>query len=74
MPRDSGITLAYNVETKEEVDAVADLVRRAGGHVIKEPQNVFWGGYYAYLTDLDGYYWEVAWDPNFRYGENGLLL
>lgn len=68
-----GVTLAYNVESKEDVDAVVDLVRRAGGTIVKEPQEVFWGGYHAYFADPDGYYWEVAWGPDFKYDENGLL-
>ena len=69
----SGITLAYNVEHKEDVDAVIALVRKAGGKIVKEPQEVFWGGYHAYFSDLDGYYWEVSWGPNFKFDENGLL-
>ncbi|MGS4844662.1 VOC family protein [Streptococcus sp. W151] len=69
----SGITLAYNVEHKEDVDAVIALVRKAGGKIVKEPQEVFWGGYHAYFSDLDGYYWEVSWGPNFQFDENGLL-
>lgn len=68
-----GITLAYNVESKEEVDRTIELVRNAGGTIIKEPQDAFWGGYHAYFADLDGYYWEVAWGPNFKYDENGML-
>ncbi|MDO5045912.1 VOC family protein [Campylobacter sp.] len=69
----AGITLAYNVKSKKEVDEVIELVRKAGGVIIKEPQDVFWGGYHAYFTDLDGYYWEVVWGPDFKYDENGLL-
>ncbi|WP_338982405.1 VOC family protein [Fusobacterium nucleatum] len=69
----SGITLAYNVEKKEDVDKVIELVKNAGGKIIKEPQNVFWGGYHAYFSDLDNYFWEVVWGPDFQFGENGLL-
>ena len=69
-----GITLAYNVDTREKVDEVIELVRSAGGTIVKEPQDVFWGGYHAYFADPDGYYWEVAWGPDFRYDENGLLI
>ena len=57
----TGITLACNVEHKEDVDSVIELVRNAGGRIVKEPQNAFWGGYHAYFSDLDGYYWEVVW-------------
>ena len=69
----SGFTLAYNVEKKEDVDKVIELVKNAGGKIIKEPQNVFWGGYHAYFSDLDNYFWEVVWGPNFQFDENGLL-
>ena len=69
----SGITLAYNVEKKEDVDKVIELVKNAGGKIIKEPQNFFWGGYHAYFSDLDNYFWEVVWGPDFQFDENGLL-
>ena len=69
----SGITLAYNVEKKEDVDKVIELVKNAGGKIIKEPQNVFWGGYHAYFSDLDNYLWEVVWGPDFQFDKNGLL-
>ena len=68
-----GITLAYNVDRKEKVDEVVALVRQAGGTIVKEPQEVFWGGYHAYFADPDGYYWEVAWGPDFKYDKDGLL-
>ena len=68
-----GITLAYNVDRKEDVDKVIELVKQAGGSIVKEPQNVFWGGYHAYFADLDGHYWEVAWGPDFQFDNNGLL-
>lgn len=70
----AGITLAYNVEHKEDVDKVIELARDAGAKIIKEPQDVFWGGYHAYFSDPDGYYWEVAWGPNFKYDNNGMLV
>lgn len=70
----AGITLAYNVAKKEDVHRVIELVRKAGGTIVKEPQDVFWGGYHAYFQDLDGYYWEVSWGPNFAYDEQGMLV
>ena len=30
---------------------------------IKEPQIASWGGYSGYFKDLDGYIWEVAFNP-----------
>lgn len=70
----SGITLAYNVPNKQDVDVVIQQVRAAGGTIVKEPQSVFWGGYHAYFADLDGYYWEVVWGPQFQYDEQGMLM
>ncbi|QIB69684.1 VOC family protein [Aminipila butyrica] len=69
-----GITLAYNVEHKEDVNKVIELARNAGAKIVKEPQEVFWGGYHAYFSDLDGYYWEVAWGPDFKFDTNGMLV
>ncbi len=69
-----GITLTYNVDNKEKVDEVITLVRNAGGTIVKEPQEVFWRGYHGYFADPDGYYWEVAYGPDFKYDENGMLV
>ncbi|MPM16782.1 hypothetical protein SDC9_63164 [bioreactor metagenome] len=69
-----GITLAYNVAKKEDVEKIIELARGAGAKIVKEPQDVFWGGYHAYFADPDGYYWEVAWGPNFMYDDNGMLM
>ncbi len=68
-----GITLAYNAKKKEEVDTIVELARKAGAKIEKEPQEVFWGGYHAYFSDLDGYYWEVAWGPDFEFDEQDML-
>ncbi len=59
----SGVTLAHNVNTKEEVDAAVELAVTAGAKLIKQPQEAFWGGYSGYFADPDGYLWEVAYNP-----------
>ncbi len=43
---------------------VLALAAKAGGKVVKQAQDVFWGGHSGYFTDLDGYFWEVAWGPD----------
>ena len=70
----AGITLAYNVAEKQDVDTIIELARNAGAKIVKEPQAVFWGWYHGYFMDLDGYYWEVAWGPNFKYDKDGHLI
>lgn len=59
----SGITLAHNVASKSEVDAVLDQAVSAGAKLIKPARDVFWGGYSGYFQDPEGHYWEVAYNP-----------
>ena len=40
-----GITLAHNVGSPAEVDAVIDEARAAGARVVREGAATFWGGY-----------------------------
>lgn len=40
----SGITLAHNVKTKQEVDAIIKSLRQFGVKITKEPQAAGWGG------------------------------
>ncbi len=63
-----GITLAHNVSSEQEVDAVVAQAIAAGGSLIKQPQKVFWGGYSGYFADPDGHLWEVAYNPLFWVG------
>ena len=58
-----GITLAHNVGTKEEVDSIIRLALKVGASLVKNPQEVFWGGYSGYFADPDGHLWEVAYNP-----------
>ena len=69
-----GITLAHNVRTKEEVAQVLALAQQAGGKIVKQAQDVFWGGHSGYFSDPDGYYWEVAWGPMFTFDPSGALM
>ena len=69
-----GITLAYSAKSREEVRQIIELARKAGANIEKEPQDVFWGGYHAYFSDPDGYYWEIAYGPDFIFDENNMLI
>jgi catechol 2,3-dioxygenase-like lactoylglutathione lyase family enzyme len=66
-------TLAWNCASPEDVDAAVARVVAAGGRVVREPQNVFWGGYTAYFADPDGHLWEVAHNPDFPLDAAGRL-
>jgi catechol 2,3-dioxygenase-like lactoylglutathione lyase family enzyme len=66
-----GITLAHNVSSPQEVDAVTEAAREAGATVAREPAEVFWGGYTALVFDLDGHPWEIAHNPGWSLDEEG---
>ncbi len=57
------ITLAHNVASREEVDAVLATARRAGADDVHDGAERAWGGYTGYFADPDGFRWEVAWAP-----------
>lgn len=67
----SGITLAHNARSKDDVIAIIGRAKSAGARVLKEPQDTFWGGFSGYFADPDGYCWEVAWGPMFEFMESG---
>jgi uncharacterized protein len=69
----SGVTLAHNARSKDDVVNIVRRAESAGARVVKEPQETFWGGFSGYFADLDGYYWEIAWGPMFEFTENGEL-
>ncbi|QOD92761.1 VOC family protein [Chryseoglobus sp. 28M-23] len=59
----SPIVLAHNVPTPEAVDDALEAAVRAGGSVLRPAEHREWGGYSGYLADVDGYRWEVAYNP-----------
>ena len=63
-----GFTLAHNVASEREVDAVISQAVDAGATLVKKPGKVFWGGYSGYFRDPEGHLWEVAHNPLFWVG------
>ena len=67
------MTLALNMADREGVDAVFQTALEAGATPLKEPQQVFWGGYSGYYADPDGHVWEVAYNPYWALEDDGSL-
>lgn len=55
-------TLAHNVRTRADVDAVLAEATAAGA-AVREAEERDWGGYTGYVADPDGVHWEIAWNP-----------
>jgi hypothetical protein len=66
-----GITLAHNVGSPAEVDAVITEAERAGGTINRPPGETFWGGYAGVFGDPDGHPWEVAHNPHWTLEPDG---
>jgi len=56
-------SIAHNVASKLDVDAVMGQAGSAGAVIVKSAHDTFWGGYAGYFQDPDGHLWEVAWNP-----------
>ena len=69
----NGISVAYNTRNRAEVDSVLEHAVAAGAKLLKPAQEAFWGGYSGYFSDLDGFLWEVAWNPFFPIAEDGSI-
>ncbi len=54
------ITLAHNVRSNAEVDAILHTMEAAGGTVLQWGTRRVWGGWSGYAADPDGYRWEIA--------------
>jgi predicted lactoylglutathione lyase len=70
----SGITLAHNVRSRNEVHELVERARDLGAEVTREPAETFYGGYAAVFRDLDGHAWEVAHNPGFGLREDGRIV
>jgi uncharacterized protein len=65
-PRQGGIrlTIGIMVDSRDEVDQMAERVRQSGGRLTKEPVDAeFFEGRSAYFADPEDNYWEIAWAP-----------
>jgi len=68
-----GVTLAHNVASPAEVDAVIAEASGAGATVTREPAETFWGGYSGVFLDPDGHPWEVAHNPHWSLRPDGAV-
>ena len=68
-----GVTLAYNVGSRKEVDLVMEEAHGAGATIGREAAETFWGGYSGVFVDPEGHPWEVAHNPNWTISEDGSI-
>lgn len=69
----SGITLACNVDSRQQVDAAFTAAVAAGATAIADPVDRPWGGRSAYIADPEGNRWEIAWASSAKFDDRGAL-
>jgi len=69
-----GITLAHNVDTSDEVDAILVAAEAAGARIARSGAPTEWGGYSGVFVDLDGHPWEVAVNSGWPIADDGSIL
>ena len=69
-----GVTLAYNVRSREEVDSAMEEAHGAGATIGRAAAETFWGGYSGVFIDPDGHPWEVAHNPHWRLADDGSVI
>ncbi len=66
-----GVTLAHNVRSTAEVDAVLAEADGAGATIARAGAETFWGGYSGVFVDPDGHPWEIAHNPGWTLADDG---
>lgn len=69
-----GVTLAHNLRSKAEVDALVERARAAGATITREPARTFYGGYAGVFLDPDGHPWEIAHNPGMPLADDGSFV
>jgi len=68
-----GITLAHNVASPADVEAVLAEAVAAGATIGRPGAPSPWGGYSGVFLDPDGHPWEVAHNPGWQLGADGAV-
>ena len=65
-PSPTDFSLAHNVGSKAEVEAVMAQATKAGATIVQTAHDTFYGGYAGWFQDPDRHLWEVAWNPQWK--------
>jgi uncharacterized protein len=68
-----GITLAQNVASPAEVDALLARAEAAGGTIGRPGAPTDWGGYSGLFLDTEGHPWELAHNPGWDLRPDGTV-
>jgi catechol 2,3-dioxygenase-like lactoylglutathione lyase family enzyme len=66
-----GSTLAWNCNSRDEVDAVLKFAIVCGASLLKPAHETDYGGYSGYFADPDGHPWEAVVAPGIEVSDDG---
>ncbi|MFL6137234.1 MAG: VOC family protein [Frankiaceae bacterium] len=69
----SGVILACDVDSEDQVDVAFQAAVAAGATPVAEPVAREWGGRSGYIADPEGNRWEIAWVPSAKFNERGAV-
>jgi catechol 2,3-dioxygenase-like lactoylglutathione lyase family enzyme len=70
----SGVTLAYNVERREDVDTMYASWVAAGAAPVVAPKDHPYGPRSGYVADPEGNRWEIAYADGMVFDEHGAVV
>ena len=70
----SGVTLAYTVDSRDDVDRTFTAAVTAGAIPVAAAVDRPWGGRSAFVADPEGNRLEIIWGPEATFDERGALL
>lgn len=72
--RVSGLTLAHNVDSQDDVRDLASRMEQAGANVLTPPRpGAFGGVFHALVEDPNHVIWEIAHNPAWRIDDDGTV-
>jgi catechol 2,3-dioxygenase-like lactoylglutathione lyase family enzyme len=73
LARPGAFSLAHNVASGEEVQAVLDRLSLHGGRILRPADAPPHGGMRGYVADPDDHAWEIAWNPAWPISPEGYV-
>lgn len=70
----SGVTLAHNVASRDDVAPTLAAMEAAGGTIRKPAQEAEFGGtFHGHVADPNGVIWEIAHNPGWHIDDDGTV-
>jgi uncharacterized protein len=73
LQRPGAFSLAHNVSSGEEVQALLDRLAGHGGRILRPADAPPHGGVRGYVADPDDHAWEIAWNPAWHISPEGYV-